>query len=121
MFYLKKILKSLGITFFVILITAFFLTLLYYFNIISSNIYNIFTLIIPIISLLIGSMFLGKKSDKKGWLEGLKLGSITILLFLCFASIIFKSNFSIKLSIYYIILLLISIVGGMIGINHRKE
>ena len=121
MSYLKNLSKSyltFIISFFILTLLT---TILYHLSIISNNIYKILELIVPIISLFISSFILGKKVEKKGWLEGLKLGGITILLFLTLASFLYNEEFTLKLTIYYIILLLVSASGGMIGINHKKN
>ncbi len=121
MLYLKKLVKSFFLFIILFIILSFLTTLFYHFNILSNNIYKIFELIVPIISLFISTFFLGKQSEKKGWLEGLKLGGIIILVFLTLASFLYNQNFSLKLTIYYIILLLVAASGGMIGINQKKD
>ncbi len=120
MAYLKNLSKILGITILMILGLSFLNTILYYFDIIASSVSSVMKLITPLISFFIGSYFLGKKAKKKGFLEGLKLGGILILLFLIIGSLT-KHSFSIKMMFYYFILLFTASVGGMAGINRKKE
>jgi putative membrane protein (TIGR04086 family) len=105
--------------FFIVLLGGtLILTLINYFNIMGSKIVAVMRFILPVIAILISSYRLGKMSDKKGYLEGLKFGSIIILIFMVLVIILDK--LSLKGILYYAILLLISIMGSTIGINKRK-
>ena len=82
-----KYAKNLGFSLLFIIGSLLILTLLLtffnYFNLFSNGLVSTFKIIIPIISLFAGGFFIGKKSSKKGWLEGLKLSLIfTIILIL---------------------------------------
>ena len=114
----KKILNCLMCFFIVLLGDTLILTLINYFNIMGSKIVAVMRFILPVIAILISSYRLGKMSDKKGYLEGLKFGSIIILIFMVLVIILDK--LSLKSILYYTILLLISIMGSTIGINKRK-
>lgn len=119
-----KYLKSLGISFIyiisTILILIFIITLLNYFNIISDKIIPIFKILIPITSLFIGGIQIGKRSKNKGWLEGLKLGSIFSIFLLVFNFLAFSNSFKFKYLLFYLIIITSSILGSMIGINRKK-
>lgn len=116
-----KYLKSLAYVFIPILILTIILSLFDYFNIIGSNISNYIKLFIASLSTLIGGIYIGSKADKKGWLEGLKIGLILIIIFFIFGYLAFDQGMSFKTGIYYFIILVSSILGSMIGINKRKE
>ena len=92
---------------------------LYYINFIGNGLFKFIKILIPIISIFIGSFIIGKKSNSKGWLEGLKFGSIIILLLFFISIIFFRSELSIKVILYYLILLLTSSLSSMIGINFK--
>ena len=117
---IKKYLKYLGILLVSIIIPIFILTIFNYFDIFNNNIIDIFKLIITLISLFINSYFLGKNSKSKGYIEGLKFGTIFILLILLFNLILIR-EFTIKIIIYYILILITSMVGSTIGINKKKD
>ena len=115
---MKKILKF-TLWFFIMIITGtLFITLFNYFNLLNSKIISIMKFLIPNIAIFISSYKLGKTSIKQGYLEGLKLGSIIILIFILLTIIL--DSISLRSILYYLILLLFSIIGSMIGINRKK-
>ena len=115
---LKKILNSLLTFFIIILVGTLLITLFNYFNLLNTKIISILKLITPIISMFISSYKLGKQSETKGYIEGLKLGSIIVVIF--FILILLLDKFEIKSLIYYTILLITSTLSSMIGINKKK-
>lgn len=83
-----------------------------------STISKINYFIIALMFLLEG-IKMGKKASKKGFLEGLKLGGITIFVLLIL-NLIFYRNFNLYCLMYYVLILASSTIGAMIGINlHR--
>lgn len=115
MIYLKRFIRSFIISFTAFIILLLSSTLLCYLNILKGNILVIINLLIPLISIFIGSYDFCKKH---GWLDGLIYGSILII-FLLLISIIFYTGFKSKNIIYYLILLSSSMLGGIIGINKK--
>ena len=118
--YLKKLGKIVITTILSIIILGFILTILYYFDVINNNIYNIIKMIIVLLSLFINAYLLGKSSTKYGLVEGLKLGGI-ILIIMFILKITTNSSFDIRTIIYSIILLLTSSIGSIIGINKKEN
>lgn len=117
---LKIYLKSYLITISFIILFTFIVTILNYINFFNTNITNIIKILIPIISIFIGSFLIGKNSNQKGYIEGLKYGSIFIIFFVILNLILSNANFQIKSLLYYLILLIVSSIGGMFGINKKK-
>ena len=117
---LKKILKSFLYIIVSILILTFISTTLNYFNLINNKILNIINFIIPIFSLALGGFIIGKNSPKNGWLEGLKIGLIFIIITFIF-NLIFIHNVNLKDLIFYLLLLISSTLGSMIGINQKPK
>ena len=115
----KKLLKSLILFFLIILISTFILTITNYFNLLPTNIISILKLIIPLSAITISSYILGKQSEKKGYIEGIKIGTIIIIIF--YILVIILDKFKLKSLIYYAILFLTSILSSMIGINRKKQ
>lgn len=114
---IKTYLKSYGYLFGLIIILTVFLSIINYFIPFKNNIIKI---IIPIISMLISSIVLGKSIKQNACLEGIKFSAVYIL-FTTMAKILLKTNFNYKIIIMFISLLLASIIGSMIGINLKKE
>jgi len=114
---LKNYLKSYLYLFISILSLTIIFTIINYFFPKGTNFLKI---IIPIISILISSIILGRNTKSKAYLEGLKFASIYII-FSLILFIIFKNTFTIKIIILYLIELLTGIIGSMIGINIRKK
>ena len=85
----------------------------------SNKIANAFSYIIPFISLFIGSFILGKNTNNKGFIEGIKFGSIFIVLFILL-NIILKLGFTKESIILYMIMIISSMTGSILGINKRK-
>lgn len=113
--YLKKQLFSL-----LIYILGFILliSITSYFSIISYNISNYLIKILFLIGIFIFNFKIGRKSSKKGLIKGIKhsLGIIIVLLFL---NLITGFNFSIKTLLYYMLIMLTSILASILGVNKK--
>ena len=121
MLYLKKLGKSLGISIIILLVMTFIITLFNYINLISIKIVTVFSYLTPFISFFIGGLLLGKTSTNKGWLEGIKFSLIIIFLSFIFNYLAFDQEFNISNIILYIITLISSVIGSMIGINLKNS
>ena len=109
---LKKY-KSYIIFIGIVFITTFILSIINLFGIST----NILSIIILIIVYFIYGFKKGKVSDSKGYIQGIKTGSIlTLILFLLS---VFNLSFSFKTIIYYLILVLSSVFGATFGINKK--
>ena len=117
--YIKKYSKILIIMFLIILVTTFFITLLNYFDILGRSLTVIFKILIILISMFTGGYIVGMKCKNKGYLEGLKLGVIFSIILFIFTLIF--GDFKITNIFYYLILIISTIFGSMIGINKNKE
>ncbi|MDD2490088.1 MAG: TIGR04086 family membrane protein [Bacilli bacterium] len=112
--------KIIGYVFLYIIILTFILTISHYFNLINKKWLDIIKIIIPSVSLLIGGYRLGYRSKCRGWLEGIKLALVIILIFLL-VIVIFQLPFSLKNLLYYTIILFSSMLGSMIGISRKPK
>lgn len=120
MAYLKKYGLRLIYTILFIILSLLLVTCLYYFNIISSNTYKFLKIIIILANIFISSFILGRKAINKGYLEGIKLAVIIIPIFIIL-TIITKETLKLKVILYYLIILITSTFGGMIGISKKTE
>lgn len=119
--YFKNLSISFGFIISILFVFTFLITVMSYFNIISNSITTVFKMIIPILSLFVGGFITGKKSSKKGWLEGLKLGTIFCIILILFNILGLNNKFEFSNVLFYIILIISSIVGSMIGINGKTN
>lgn len=114
---LKKYLKSYIYLFSIILILTIILSLINYYLTIPTKIIKI---LILIISIFISTIILGKNTKEKAYIEGIKFTSIYLIISIL-TSILSKNNFSFKLILSYLLVLLSGIIGSMIGININKS
>ena len=115
---LKNYIASISIAISLILIFSFFITILNYFDILSTNMYKGLVVITMIFSIFIGSYKLGLKQIKNGYLQGIYYGIVlSIILFLI--GLIAKEKIETSNIIYYIIIIITSLIGGSIGINKK--
>lgn len=112
-------LKSMIYTFSIILISTIILTIFNYFNIINGTLLKIIMLIIPLLGVIIGSFKIGKVSNTKGYIEGIKYSIIWVLLFLIVNLIV--KNFTLTSIFYYFIMIILSSFAGILGINRKKN
>lgn len=102
-----------------IIIGIIILTVFNYLGIFNNGVIRVLEIILILVSVFISSYLLGKRSKSKGYLEGLKLGVLFILILFIINIII--SKFKLSVLIYYFIILITSILGSMIGINFKKK
>ena len=119
-FMIKKYLISYAYTLGIIIGGTFLITVLNYFNIFTSNLTNIIKLIIVIVSMFIGAFLLGKKSLKKGYIEGIKY-SIVFIVLLVIINLLFVKEFNVKSIIYFLIIIISSTFGSMLGIKNKSQ
>lgn len=100
-----------------LLIGSFIVSILYYFNITSDKFNNILLYFISISSIFIGSTYFSKNMKYKGLVNGIIYFLIWFIIMLFLSLIIFKTHFGIKNIIYYIILLIFSLIAGVLGKN----
>lgn len=117
---MNKYLKALIYSFGTLIVLTFIFNTLNYINLITGTLFKIVKIIIPIISYFIAGFIMGKNSSKKGYLNGLSIGAIIVFIFLMI-SLIFKCSIGIKTIIFYLLYLIASIAGSMIGIMSKKE
>ena len=112
-----KYIKPLIIFMISLIIIPFILTIL---NLLKLETNKVFIIIITSILMFIIGIILGKKSNNRGYLKGLLFSSICIL-FMLFLALIFKFQININSLIYYIILIISTTFGSMLGINKKSK
>ncbi len=118
-------LKNLGISFLYsvgsLLILIFLLTLFNYINFIDGGFFTFFMIFDLVFSVFLGAFVLSRNCLDKGWFEGLKFGFIFLVIISLLNYFGFNYHFNIKYIVFSIIILVSSLLGGMIGINFKKE
>lgn len=117
---IKTYLNYLGISLISILVGLLVISTLYYFDILGNNIVSYIRVIYMMLVIFIISFILGKNTDKNGYLAGIKFGLMNIISFLIFGLLFFRDGLQLRLILYDFILLFISILGSMIGINKKS-
>lgn len=115
----KETLYSIILIFLIIIISSFFINILSYFDIISLNVIKYLKILFLILSFFLGGIYMGKNSPNKGYMYGLRLSLLVIIIFL-FLGIIFN-NLSFTRIIYYLIATFCITFGSMIGINKKTD
>lgn len=115
----KKTLNAVIIIFILLFIATLLINILYYFDIISSNVVKYLKMLSIILSFLFGGIYMGKNSPNKGYIYGLRLSLIVIFTFLI-SGIIFN-NLCFSRIIYYLITTFCITFGSMIGINKKTN
>lgn len=113
-------LKFISIFLIIELMLSFIMSLLNLFGV-SSGITTIILLVSNIILFFILNYFNALKMKKKGFLEGIILGLIFIILMFLIKIILFDNKVNIATFIYYLILFITSIFGGMFGVNKKSD
>jgi len=120
--FLKKLINYLKFSaIFIIfeLMITFLTSLLNLFGV-NSGITTIILLISNIILFFILSFCNAFKMQKKGFLEGIILGLIFIVLMILIKVILFSFSFKLSTLIYYSIIFISAVLGGMFGVNKKS-
>lgn len=113
-------LKFISIFLIIELMLTFIMSLLNLLGV-NSGITTIIMFICNLLLFFILNYFNAFKNKKKGFLEGIILGVQFIALMIIIKMILFNSNFGISSFIYYLILFITSILGGMFGVNKKSD
>lgn len=114
-----KYLKSILIFIICIFLLNIIISIFNYFDIFNENIIKILKIITILISSLLSGLYLGFNSNKKGYLEGLKLSLIVLIIFTIFNLV--TCNFHIVTLIYYLIIIILITISTILGINIKKS
>jgi len=120
-----KVLKNIGISIFVsfvlVLVLTFILTVFNYFDFINNGFFVFFLIFNLVVSIFVGGFIIGKKSNKKGYLEGLKFGFAMCFILFLLNYLGFEKSMNLKFVVFNLIILVCSMFGGMVGISFRSS
>ena len=111
--YLKSMIVPLGI----VLVLPLLLGII---NLLGVQTNKVVILIIMAIGTFISCFYLGRNSLKKGYLQGALLGIILSLILFLF-SLLFKNTYTASSLIYYIIIVISSMIGASLGIQKKLD
>ena len=120
---LKKYTFSFILFLAIIFVFTFFLSIFHYFDVLSYQAVAVIKFIILLVSFFGVGFFMSVSATKKGWLEGLKFAFVVSVFLLLFQVLGIDKSFRMKDLIFYLVLFMTSILGGMIGIHftlHEK-
>lgn len=120
-----KVLKNIGISIFVsfvlVLVLTFILTVFNFFDFINNGFFVFFLIFNLIVSIFVGGFIIGMKSNKKGYLEGLKFGFVMCFILFLLNYLGFEKSMNLKYVVFNLIVLVCSMFGGMVGISFRSS
>lgn len=119
--YLKKIGIACGSSLISLLLLTFLITLFHYWGVFGDTWMSIMKVMVPILSFMIGGFLVGRHSNKKGWLEGLGFGFILLIFVILFNYLGLQNKIQMKNILFYTTLPIASVLGGMIGINKKRQ
>lgn len=102
-----------------LLISSLIITLLYYYNIMNSQILNTSLLVIFGLDTFLLSILISFHAKKKGLIIGLTIG-VFIVLIVFIIRLLLDMTLDLKFYLKSAIALLLSLSGGIIGVNLRK-
>lgn len=117
---MKEMFKYLGYYTIFLILLLFVCSLLNLIGV-NSSITNLLIFIFNISLFFIFGIKSGKRANNKGYLAGLKIGGLFLLLLIIINLFTNRVIFSISTLIYYIVLILASVLGGMLGINKKEQ
>jgi len=77
--------------------------------------------LISIIAIFVGAIKLGKSISQKGIVTGLIYFTVWLFIMIFLSLVVFKTNLGFKNIVYYLILLVFSMLGGILGKNSQEE
>lgn len=114
----KNYIKNISLILLSIIVYLLFISIFYYFEILNYKVVSIINFIVVMVLFFILGFKTSSIERKKGYLNGFIVSSILVLLFI-FLSLIF-SKLSFSSLVYYLSLILSSIVGGIIGVGKHN-
>ena len=118
---MKKYLIQGLFTFVIFLIGLLLTSILYYFNITNDKINKILIYLVSFVSIFIGALKIGKITKQKGIITGLIYFVFMFIIMFLLSITVFNIQIKLNMFIYYLIILVFSILGSIIGKNMQSE
>lgn len=115
-----NIVKSLALSFILTLLLILIVSILLIVTPIKEATIPLLNTIIIIISIVVGSVYMSKKVDENGWLNGGIIGALYFLILLILNFLFIKPFiFDVYTASKFFISLVVGVIGGMIGVNMK--
>ncbi len=111
--------KTLGYYFLFIILIIFICSLLNLIGV-NSTITNLIIFIFNVLAFLVFGFKNGKRANSKGYIAGLKTAGLFLLVLIVINLFTARNFFNVITFVYYLILLLAGVMGGMLGINKKE-
>jgi putative membrane protein (TIGR04086 family) len=118
---IKRYGKQIAIFTITMIGSALIFSILQYFHLLSVNISHFLSTFLILLLAFAFGIINGKNADKNGYLEGIKIGGLQLITMILLNTIIFGIHFKLGSLLYYISILVLSVIGAMIGINKKKK
>jgi len=116
-----KYAKTFGILILCLISSVLVLSILNYLNVITGFTLTLIKFLILIISIIVSGFLIGKNTSEKGYIEGIKFGLLTSLIFMIYSYLGTDSKINLKHMLFYLIIIALSMFGSMIGIQKKKD
>lgn len=119
-----KYVKEYGITllqFLGFLLGGSIVLSIFYYLLFSTKVTNVFSFVYMVFVFFLFGYKSGKIAENRGFIAGLKIGLLLLLVLFLLNVCIYQTGFQIIREIYYMVLIFSSVVGATIGINRKKE
>ena len=116
----KKIFLNMAYFLMSLIIYLLIMTIFASLNVMSYKLISIMSFIYTILIFTFFGFKLARNTNKRGFLSGIFMGLANIFLMLLL-SLIFNVSLDFKVIIYYLILIISSTLGGIVGINFKRK
>lgn len=105
----------------VTLLAMLFFALIMYFSGATGKYAAVFATVSVAIGSFLASFWTARKNETKGWRTGLIIGLLTFILVTLISLVINDSGVSVNTLFHFIIIMLSSFIGGVMGVNKQKH
>lgn len=117
----NKYFRELILSIAYLLIGTLFISVIEYFNFLSSLLIAFLKVTLIVLIITIASYKLIDKTTKKGWKAGLKMSLVFVSLLLIINFLFLNTGINYKIVLYIILIILASVLGSMIGVLKKQE
>ena len=118
---MKNYLIQTSYTIIIFIVGLLLTSILYYFNITNDKINGILIYLVSFVSIFIGALKTGKITKQKGIISGLIYFAFVFIIMFLLSITVFNIQIKLNMFIYYLVILIFSVLGSIIGKNMQSE